>query len=59
VYGFPKSAKANLDAAELGSWQKLARIYPGFSSADIARILSAGELEEVNYNHTCRSPAMR
>lgn len=50
VYGFPKSAKANLNAAELDAYQRLAHIYLGFSAAGIAKALSEGELEEVNYN---------
>ncbi|GKT08976.1 type II toxin-antitoxin system RelE/ParE family toxin [Desulforhabdus sp. TSK] len=50
VYGFPKSAKANLNAAELDAYQKLAQIYLSFSAASIAKALSEGELEEVNYN---------
>lgn len=50
VYGFPKSAKANLNGAELDAYQKLAQIYLSFSAASIAKALSEGELEEVNYN---------
>ena len=50
VYGFPKSARANLGAVELDAYQKLVQIYLGFSDVEIARALSAGELEEVNYD---------
>ena len=50
VYGFPKSAKANLSAGELDAYQKLAQIYLSLSDADMAKALSAGELEEVNYD---------
>ncbi len=50
VYGFPKSAKANLNAAELDAYQKLAQIYLSFSAASMTKALSEGELEEVNYN---------
>ena len=50
VYGFPKSAKANLNGVELDTWQKLARFYLNFTDVSIAKVLSAGELEEVHYN---------
>jgi hypothetical protein len=50
VYGFPKSTKANLSAMELDAYQKLAQVYLSFSDAGMAKALSAGELEEVNYN---------
>jgi hypothetical protein len=50
VYGFPKSARANLGAMELDAYQKLAQVYLGFSDAEIAKALSAGELAEVNYD---------
>jgi hypothetical protein len=50
VYGFSKSAKANLGAIELDAYKKLAQVYLSFSASDIAEALSAGELEEVNYN---------
>jgi len=50
LYGFPKNSKANLNTAELEAYQKLARIYLGFSPADMAKAVDAGELEEVNYN---------
>ena len=50
VYGFPKSAKANLSAGELDAYQKLAQVYLSLSDADMAKALSAGELEEVNYD---------
>jgi hypothetical protein len=50
VYGFSKSAKANLNAAELDAYQKLAQIYLSFSAANITKALSEGELEEVDCN---------
>lgn len=50
VYGFPKNAKANLDATELDGYRKLARIYLGLTAADIYRALNEGELKEVRYN---------
>lgn len=50
VYGFPKSAKANLSAGELDAYQKLAQVYLSLSDADMAKALKAGELEEVNYD---------
>lgn len=49
VYGFPKSAKANLSALELDGYQKLAKLYLKFSDADIEKALDAGELLEVDY----------
>jgi hypothetical protein len=50
VYGFPKNAKASLNAVELEAYQKLAQIYLGFTAADIDKALHAGELEEVAQN---------
>ena len=50
VYGFPKSAKASLSAGELDAYQKLAQVYLSLSDANMAKALSAGELEEVNYD---------
>jgi hypothetical protein len=50
VYGFPKSAKASLSAVELDVYQKLAQVYLGFSDVDMAKALSAGEVEEVDYD---------
>jgi hypothetical protein len=50
VYGFPKSAKANLSAVELDAYQKLAQVYLSFSDSDIDKALNAGELEEVNHS---------
>ncbi len=50
VYGFPKSAKANLNAVELDAYQKLGQIYLGFTNAGMAKAVDAGELEEVNDN---------
>jgi hypothetical protein len=50
VYGFAKSAKANLNAVELDAYQKLAQIYLNFTAASLAKALNEGELEEVNYD---------
>ncbi len=47
VYGFPKSAKANLTALELDEYQKLAKIYLSFTEAGITKALNEGELKEV------------
>ena len=48
VYGFPKSAKANLNAIELDAYKKLAQVFLGFSDQDIAKALNAAELLEVD-----------
>ena len=48
VYGFPKSAKANLNAVELDAYKKLAQVFLGFSDQDIVKAVNAGELVEVN-----------
>jgi len=50
VYGFPKSAKANLSDVELDVYQKMAQILLSFSDAGIRKALNAGELEEVKYH---------
>ena len=50
VYGFPKSAKANLSPIELDAYRKLAQIFLGFSDADMEKALKEGEVEEVNYD---------
>lgn len=50
VYGFPKSAKANLNGVELDVFQRLAQIYLNLGAASITKALSEGELEEVSYN---------
>ena len=49
VYGFRKSAKANLSPVELDIYQELAQIYLHFSDADMAKALKEGEVEEVDY----------
>ena len=49
IYGFPKSAKANLSPVELDVYRKLAQIYLSFTDADMARAQKEGELEEVHY----------
>ena len=48
VYGFRKSAQADLSPLERDVYQKLAHLYLGFSDADMARALKEGEVEEVN-----------
>jgi hypothetical protein len=48
VYGFPKSAKANLNAVELDAYKKLAQVFLSFSDKDIAKALNAGELMEID-----------
>jgi len=47
VYGFPKSSTANLSALELETYQRLAKIFLGFSAGDLEKALTAKELEEV------------
>jgi hypothetical protein len=49
VYGFAKSAKANLNALELDGYQKLAKLYLKFSDANMEKALAEGELIEVIY----------
>ena len=46
----PRAPKPTSSAVELDAYQKLAQVYLSFSDADMAKALSAGELEEVNYN---------
>ncbi len=50
VYGFPKSAKSNLNALELEAYQKLAKIYLSLKDAAITKAINAGELIEVDYH---------
>jgi hypothetical protein len=50
VFGFPKNAKANLNAVELDGYQKLAQIYLNVGVAGLNKALGEGELEEVDYN---------
>jgi len=50
VFGFPKNAKANLNAVELDGYQKLAQIYLHVGVAGLNKALGEGELEEVDYN---------
>ncbi len=50
VYGFPKSARANLSPRELDAYRKLAQIFLGFSDADMEKALKEGEVEEVSYD---------
>ena len=49
IYGFPKSAKANLSPVELDVYRKLAQIYLSITDADMAGAQIEGELEEVHY----------
>lgn len=49
LFGFPKSAKANLSVAELNVYRKLAKIYLDFSDADMEKACENGEVEEINY----------
>ncbi len=50
VYGFPKSAKANLNALELEAYQKLANVYLSLKDTAITKAINAGELIEVDYH---------
>ena len=50
VYGFAKSAIDNLDELELKSYRKLAAILQGFSEAELAKAIDAGELGELDYD---------
>jgi hypothetical protein len=47
VYGFPKSAKANLTALELDAYRRLAQIFLSLTEAGITKALNEGELKEV------------
>ena len=47
VYGFSKNVKDNLDDVELEKFKKLAKLYLGFSDAQITKALDEKELEEV------------
>jgi hypothetical protein len=49
LYGFPKNAKSNLSPVELNVYRKLAHIYLGFSSEDLAKAQQYGEIEEVHH----------
>ena len=49
VYGFPKSARANLSPLELDVYRKLAQIFLAFGDADMEKALKEGEVEEVSY----------
>ena len=50
VYGFPKSAKSNLNALELEAYRKLAKVYLSLKDAAITKAINAGELIEVDYH---------
>ena len=40
----------DLSAVELDVYRKLARVYLGFSDANMAKALGEGEVEEVDYD---------
>lgn len=50
AFGFAKSNKANLDAVELRTFRKAAKIILGLSQAQIDSEVDAGRLFEVNSN---------
>lgn len=50
VYGFPKSAKANLSALEMEAYQRLATVYLKMNDTDVAEAIKAGELMEVDFH---------
>jgi hypothetical protein len=47
LYGFAKSERASIDDGELDDLKKLARLYLGYSDAQIATALEQTELREV------------
>jgi hypothetical protein len=49
IYGFPKSAKADLSPLRLDVYRKLARVFLTFSDADMEKALKEGEVEGVGY----------
>jgi hypothetical protein len=48
VYGFPKSERENIDAAEEKAFKELAKITFAFSDDDLATLLEDGTYKEVN-----------
>ena len=50
VYGFPKSATANMSPVEVREYQKAAQIFLGFSEADLEHALRTDEVKEVEYD---------
>lgn len=50
AFGFAKSGKANLDAVELRTFRKAAKIILGLTQAQIDAEVDAGRLFEVNGN---------
>lgn len=48
LYGFPKNAKGNLSPKELEAYRELARIFAGFTDAQLAKLCATGEITEVN-----------
>ena len=49
LYGFPKSAKANLSPLEMDVYRKLAQIFLDFSDTDMEKASKEGEVEEISY----------
>jgi hypothetical protein len=47
LYGFAKSERENIQDRELDDFKKLARLYLGYSDAQIAIALATQELKEV------------
>ena len=47
LYGFAKSERDNISARELDDLRKLARLYLGYSDAQIATAVESAELREV------------
>lgn len=47
TYGFPKSAQANISAAELDAFRELADVYGGFSNRDFLDAIASKELSEI------------
>lgn len=48
VFGFAKSAKADLSPLELDAYRKLAEIFLAFTDGDMDKALREGEMEEVS-----------
>jgi hypothetical protein len=47
LYGFAKSERENIDSRELDDLKRLAKLYLGYSEAQILTALEQGELREV------------
>ena len=50
VFGFAKSARANIDRADEADLRSAAKIALGFSESDIDKLVAAGTLVEVRFN---------